>query len=104
MTLSKGGRFMQLMSAVDTPVGPAPEGPPFDVNFSFYSGSKILYTWQNFNPTYYTQISLDGGTTINRTVAPTETMFASGNQTVNADFAVRHANGGLYSAWVLVNL
>lgn len=99
MTLSKGGRFMQMVAVPAVVLGPAPSGPPRNLDWEYYSGTKILYTWTNVGP-YNTQISLDGGTTVKRTEAVGETMYASGTTTFNPNLNIRHANNGMFSVWV----
>ena len=103
MTLSKGGRSMLYAAAADLAGQTPPTGPPTNVGWEYYSGTKILYTWTNAG-SYTTQYSQDGGSTIWGSVGPGQAAFASGSTTLYESFAVRHINGVYASAWASLAL
>ncbi len=100
MTVSRGGSRMQFAAGADlsSPEPDPPVAPPTNVDWEYYSGTKILYTWTN-GGYYSTQYSYDSGSTVEGTLGPSQTTFASGSTELQLDFAVRHINGGYASAW-----
>ncbi len=101
MTLSKGGRAMLYAQAADLIVGDPPSGPPTNVAWEYYSGTKILYSWTNAGQ-YTTEYSYDSGTTVKGSFGPGVSQFESGSTTLQELFAVRHINGPNQSSWAVL--
>jgi hypothetical protein len=93
-----------LMNAAEY-LGSPIDGPPTDVAEYIYSGTKIGYTWVVGDVDAQVQVSIDGGTTVDRTFAPKTVDWATGYTETAWDaagytFAVRHIDGIYTSAWV----
>ena len=89
---------MLYAQAADLAGQTPPTGPPTNVDWEYYSGTKYLYTWTNAG-SYTTQYSEDSGSTVLGSVGPGESAWASGSTTFKSLFSVRHINGLYASAW-----
>ncbi len=103
MTVSRGGSRMQFAAGANlsSPEPDPPVDPPTNVDWEYYSGDKILYTWTNAGH-YTTQYSYDSGDTVEGSRGPSQTSFASGSSEFQAGFAVRHISGAYASEWALI--
>ncbi len=86
--------------AAAPPDPPPPLGPPTNVGWEYYSGTKIMYTWTNSQSPVNTEYSLDGGDTVAGSFGTGVQSWASGSTTLNTAFEVRHENGGERTVWV----
>ena len=93
-----------LMNAAEY-VGSPIDGPPTNVAEYIYSGSKVGFTWTNGDSDAQVQVSIDGGSTVDRTFAAKTNDWPTGYTETFWDaqgyvFAVRHVDGIYTSAWV----
>lgn len=100
MTISKGGRNGLLEAGADLQNPPGPDGPPQNINWQYYSGTKIQYTWTSWDTAYETQVSKDEGATVYDTFGPGVQEWNSGDTSVDIDYRFRHRQGGLTTAWI----
>lgn len=90
------GRFGMLAVAAELANPPGPDGAP--INPNWYFTTKWHFRWTNYDSSYYTQLSKDGGTTVYTTLGPGVTEYGS-EYSQDASWVVRHSQGGLYSDW-----
>jgi len=79
-----------------SPLGP--DGPPSNISWYLYGG-KYVYTWDNYDSAYETQVSIDSGATVLVTKGAGVTEWNSGSPSLTPLFVVRHRQGGLFSSW-----
>jgi hypothetical protein len=90
---------MQQAAAADLANPLGPDGPPYDLGWELYGG-KYAYFWTNYDNSYETEYSFDGGSTTEGTFGPGVAYWESGSSIFKSQFALRHKSGGLFSSWV----
>jgi hypothetical protein len=97
MSVNPGGNRMMFAVAADLANPLGPDGPPSNVTEYQEGSGKYGYEWVNYDSSYFTQYSYDGGSTVEGALGPGVTSKLTISRQLL--FAVRHASGGLYSAW-----
>lgn len=97
----KSAWAMLWAAAADLADPLGPNGPPSNVQENVYGNGKYYYTWDNYDASYGISISTDGGTSVYSNLPAGTTSWDSGSA-IPTDFAVRHYQGALTSAWATV--